>query len=66
MAICPVCGFDQLSDEPWADGSGSLEICPSCKVQFGYDDACGGDEARRREFYEARRVDWLAKGRATP
>lgn len=66
MATCPVCGFDELDEEPWRDGSGSQEICPSCGVQFGYEDACGGDIGRRREFYEQRRAEWIARGSSAP
>ena len=36
--VCPVCGYPSL-DEPAYDGDApSLEICPSCFYQFGYDD----------------------------
>lgn len=34
MFTCPVCGYDQLRKPP-ADHT----ICPSCGVQFGYNDA---------------------------
>ena len=44
---CPVSGYPELEEPPWTDGSGSDEICPSCGIHFGYDDAAGGDAARR-------------------
>jgi len=37
--VCPVCGAVQPK-APWtACCGGSLEICPSCGIQFGYNDA---------------------------
>jgi hypothetical protein len=66
MATCPVCDCDQLDEEPWKDGVGSQEICPLCGLQFGYDDACGGDQNRRPEFYEQRRAEWFARGSTAP
>jgi len=55
--ICPVCGFDGLSEPPYnADGNGSYEICPSCGFEFGYDDHSEG--VSHDEF----RASWLAAG----
>lgn len=34
MHICPVCGYDRLTESP-----GDFTICPSCGTEFGYDDA---------------------------
>ena len=43
--VCPACGYDKLEEPPWRDpdavGGGSDEICPNCKLQFGYDDLAG-------------------------
>jgi hypothetical protein len=37
--ICPVCGFDDLSEPAYRDGyNPSYEICPCCAYQFGYHD----------------------------
>jgi hypothetical protein len=33
MHICPVCGYDRLTDPPL-----NFSICPSCGTEFGYDD----------------------------
>ena len=60
--VCPVCGFPQLLEEPWSDDAGSLEICPSCGTQFGYNDAAGGDAARRARVHRERRIAWIAAG----
>lgn len=38
MYICPVCGFSHLKELAYDEGLGSLEICPCCDYQFGYDD----------------------------
>jgi hypothetical protein len=34
MHLCPVCGYDRLSEPPL-----NFTICPSCGTEFGYDDA---------------------------
>jgi hypothetical protein len=53
--VCPACGFDELRKPAWHDadaaGGGSQEICPNCKIQFGYDDAAGGDPVLRRTIW---------------
>ena len=59
---CPVCGFDELAEAPWDGDSSSLEICPSCGMQFGYDDAAGGSEAARRPIHDAWRLRWITDG----
>jgi hypothetical protein len=49
---CPACGFPDLPEPPWTDaGGGSLQICPKCGIQFGYDDAAGGDPERRKTIW---------------
>lgn len=60
--MCPACGYDRLEEPPWRDGSGSLEICPSCGIQFGYTDAAGGDLEARKELHAAWRKRWRAAG----
>jgi hypothetical protein len=62
MYVCPVCGYDELPEPPWTDGSGSLEFCPSCGIQFGYYDAAGGDEEARQSLHVAWRERWRAGG----
>ena len=37
--VCPVCFYDQLTEEPYdEDGYGLYEICVCCGFQFGLDD----------------------------
>jgi len=61
--ICPVCGYPGLYEEPRTETTGgSDEICPSCGIQFGFDDEAGGDPARRHEVYCEWRQSWIASG----
>jgi hypothetical protein len=60
--MCPACGFPGLQEPPWASGAASDEICVSCGIHFGYDDATGGDLARREAIYEDWRARWIARG----
>ncbi len=55
MSVCPVCGFDGLPEDP------RDEICHSCGIQFGYDDAWEDD--LRQEIYRRWRAAWEAGGR---
>jgi hypothetical protein len=58
---CPVCGF-VLEVPAWDERGASDEICPSCGIQFGYDDAAGGSIEHRQEVYEAWRQRWIEEG----
>jgi len=49
MYLCPVCGYDHLTDPP-----GNFTICPSCGTEFGYDDAFAS--------HAQLRTAWLRKG----
>ena len=61
--VCPVCGYPNLKEEPRNEATGgSYEICPSCGIEFGYDDEAGGDATRRRDLYLRWRNDWIAAG----
>ena len=60
--ICPACGYNGLEEPPWAERSGSLEICPSCGIQFGYSDFAGGDAKARKKLYAAWRQRWREGG----
>lgn len=62
MFTCPACGYDGLLAPPWTEGVASDEICPSCGIHFGYDDACGGDPTARAAAYQAWRRNWIANG----
>ena len=61
VAFCPACGFG-LGFEPWDGDSASDEICPCCRIQFGYNDARPGGPPARREFYREWRRAWIAEG----
>lgn len=58
---CPVCGF-HLWFEPWHRDSAADEMCPSCGIQFGYDDAAGGNPDKRTVIYKTWRDGWIARG----
>ena len=61
--LCPVCGYD-LKFEPWKGKSASHEICPSCGIEFGYDDVpeASGEKGRRKEVYARWRKKWVEGG----
>jgi hypothetical protein len=59
---CTVCGYDGLAEPPWDDDIPSDEICPSCGIQFGYDDAAGGDLTQRTLVHDDWRRRWLETG----
>jgi len=60
--ICPACGFDDLDEPPWEGKRSSLEICPSCGIQFGYTDDAGGDPRAREELHKEWREAWIRGG----
>ena len=60
MIVCPVCGYE-LDEQPWVGDSASDEICPSCGIQFGYDDAIDGTDEREK-VYRDWRTQWIAAG----
>jgi len=60
--ICPVCGYDGLFEPPWREESPSDDICPSCGIHFGYNDAAGGDPAGRARIYDQWRQRWISDG----
>ena len=59
--LCDACGYPNL-DQPqhYPDGEGSLEICPCCLYQPGFDDllAASGLSTSPEEY----RRQWLAEG----
>ena len=60
---CPACGFGELLEPPWDAGAGpSHDLCPCCGVQFGQDDAAGGDSVRRAEIHRRWRARWIEQG----
>ncbi len=62
MHLCPVCGYPELREPAWDNGSGSDAICPCCGTHFGYDDAAGGDAAERERAWSELRRAWENKG----
>ncbi len=62
ITYCPVCGYD-LGFPAWNDQGPSNEICPSCGIQFGYDDALGGRVSDRAIFYQGWRRKWAVDGK---
>jgi hypothetical protein len=60
--ICLACGYPDLKEPPWDNESPSDGICPSCGIHFGYDDAAGGDPARREVVYREWRSRWTEAG----
>jgi len=64
--VCPVCGFADL-DEPAYDllGCGSFGICPSCGVEFGYDDATRS-HAELRATWVKNGMKWWSQSKVPP
>ncbi len=58
---CPVCGYN-LDFMPWKGISASDEICPCCGIQYGYDDAAGGDVSKRNSIYKEWQNHWIKEG----
>jgi hypothetical protein len=53
---CPVCGYPDLHEPPYVDGGASYEICPSCGIEFGYDDQVPS------VTFETWRAKWISDG----
>lgn len=65
---CGVCGYPGLEHPPrGSDGAASLEICPCCGFQSGYDD---DDRGVTPEAWRARWIEggmaWWSRGTAAP
>jgi len=62
-ALCPVCGFGELSELPYHPQSGrpSFGYCPSCDTQFGWDDKVAPDApaGSKARSWNERRQQWL-------
>lgn len=56
---CPVCEFD-FGMTNWED---SLQMCPGCGIEFGYNDAAGGVKQRRPTIYQYWREAWIQNGK---
>jgi formylmethanofuran dehydrogenase subunit B len=59
--ICPVCST-KCDFIPWDNDTACFEICPTCGIQFGYEDAAGGDKKLRQMIYEQWRYEWVKDG----
>ena len=57
--FCRVCGYE-AEDAPWGlDGvNPTFEICPSCGVEYGYEDATPAGARRYRERWLATGGNW--------
>jgi hypothetical protein len=58
---CPICGYLGFDEPPWSGSSASYDICPSCGVEFGYDDFREDDTGRQQRWQELRQ-EWIARG----
>jgi hypothetical protein len=58
--FCPVCGFELVSPA-WENDSPSDEICPSCGIQFGYNDMIDNLQTRKMIYVEWRKK-WIEEG----
>lgn len=57
--ICPVCGYDELTEPAYNANLGSLEICASCGFQFGKtDDDEGITHNEWRNKWIKKRFPW--------
>ena len=57
MYVCPVCGYDKLTEEPYdQDRNPSYEICKCCGFEFGFDDDSEGSSL------ESYRQKWINGG----
>ena len=59
--LCPACGYE-LDQPAWIGLNPSDEICPSCGIQYGYDDAAGGNLQLRQQIYNRWREEWIMQG----
>jgi RNA polymerase subunit RPABC4/transcription elongation factor Spt4 len=60
--VCPVCGYRNLARRPWKGSANSYEICPSCGIEFGYEDGTGDDWVRRQHRHLELRLAWIDRG----
>lgn len=60
MYLCPVCGYSSLP-RPADD----YLICPSCGVEFGYDDSVASHEELRKEWIE-KGMPWAVSSISKP
>jgi hypothetical protein len=71
-SLCPACGYG-LPGPAWPDELASFEICPSCGMEFGFDDGrgasgefdhlhTGDDRAFRVAVHALWRERWIREG----
>lgn len=56
---CPVCLYPNL-EEPYVDGS--YNICPSCGIEFGYDDSTPLGIEAQTTIHQELRQQWIKEG----
>lgn len=61
--LCPACGYD-LGFEPWIWDSSSHGVCPSCHIEYGYDDVLDGEPGwnARRRAHRSWCTRWIGHG----
>lgn len=62
--LCPVCGFNIYKcygSYPWDNDIYSSEVCPSCGIEYGYEDSTD-DLQKRQEVYIELRKKWIDSG----
>lgn len=61
--ICPVCGYDNLREDPYDQ---NYNICPSCFTEFGNDDCMlldkNGKVFRLHDAWKALQQRWINSG----
>ncbi len=64
--MCPVCGFPDLDELPYdSQGCASFNICPSCGVEFGYDNSGASFEELRRRWIDGGML-WFSQANKPP
>jgi len=65
--ICPVCGYDELDEPAYKGMRASLEICPCCGFQFGFDDqALHITHEQWRQKWVTNGMKWRSSGIKPP
>lgn len=67
--VCPVCFYDQLTEEPYdEDGYGLYEICVCCGFQFGLDDYPDKEKGQNqwRDQWIKNGAKWWSSGTNPP
>ena len=71
QAVCPVCGLVGGEGTTWVpaedggDATPTLDICPCCRTQYGYDDPIAdfSPVGQQEKNWHTLRLEWLARER---